>query len=166
MRCRSQCQVAQSPVTSFPTLAGTRRAGRGTFPTTQKARSLVIMRQLFRLLLVVAAAGCGGDATDPEFREVTVTGVLLDSLANRPLANQWLIVGTDTVSTDVNGGFIASMQPGAVHVRFGNYPFYDSVSITLNVQRDTSLTIQPKRLLPFMKDFVVTDTTFEATIIA
>jgi len=91
---------------------------------------------------------CGG-STEPR-STLTVSGVVLDSLANRPLKGVRLYFGSDSTVTDSTGVFSFTAAAGDISVRFEDHISYESLERTLTVHQDTSVVLKVRRTLPYL----------------
>ena len=115
----------------------------------------------FRPLVVVCAgflvAACGDDVAP---RTARVLGLLLDSLANRPVDSQFVYwtVGTTLDSTKTNqaGEFTFEIPSGAVRLTYSDYARYENFDRTIALRRDTAIVLRVRRTLPFLREFSIT----------
>jgi hypothetical protein len=100
----------------------------------------------------------------------TISGLLLDSLANRPVDSQfvfWRVSSTlDSMKTNQAGEFMFEIPTGAVRLTYSDFARYEDFDRTITVQRDTAIVLRVRRTLPFLKDFSVTPAgILQATIV-
>jgi len=114
-------------------------------------------RTLVAVGACVAVLACG-DGLGP--RRATVSGLLLDSLANRPVDSQfvfWRVGSTlDSMKTNQAGEFMFEIPTGSVRLTYSDFARYEDFDRTITVQRDTAIVLRVRRTLPFLRDFSVT----------
>lgn len=102
---------------------------------------------------VLLALACS-DGSGPS-RLVTVSGILLDSLANRPVDSVQFYFGTDSMTTDVGGMFAFTVPRGSILVKYTDFGRYETFERGLVLERDTSVVLRVRRTLPYLRGFSV-----------
>lgn len=98
-----------------------------------------------------------------------MSGLLLDSLANRPVDSQWVYwtVGTtrDSAITSQAGAFTFTIPTGPVHILYPDQG-YETRDETLDLRRDTSIVFRLRRSPAFLRGFSVSpEGLLQATIV-
>ena len=119
-------------------------------------RSLVVI--LGGYLLVACESG-----------SARVAGLLLDSLANRPVDSQfvyWTVGSTlDSTMTNRAGEFALELPIGVARLTYSGTG-YESVDQAVRVSRDTVVELRLRRTVPFLRSFSVTPAgVLQATIV-
>ena len=127
--------------------------------------------------LVLTACGltlllaCGGVTEPPDQVNeppglVTVSGLLIDSLANLPMDNVKLFYGPDSTVTSPDGEFSFTIAAGAIPLRYTDFSRYETLESTLTVRNDTSVILRLRRTLPYLREYSIDSSgTLHATII-
>ena len=133
-------------------------------------------RSLAPVCAAIVTSACSDDmltsrpVDGPTPATVFVSGLLLDSLANRPIGGQFVTwaVGEhlESVRTGQGGEFGFAMPAGMVRLRYSDRARYEDFDETITVDSDTTIVIGALRTLPYLRNFSVTPAgVLEATIV-